>query len=83
MRNRGCCYVSDNLHEHVDLSSLLTKLVPVFSSHAEWVGFAESWHFTMCGGNKLGDSRQEEVRHLCVSRGCKTRVGLCVRDLIT
>ena len=54
MRNRSCCYVSDNLHEHVASFSLLSKLVPVFSSRAEWAGFAESWYFTKCGWNKLG-----------------------------
>ena len=44
----GCCCVSDNLHERVTISSLLSKLIPVFSSRAEWAKFAESWHSSEC-----------------------------------
>ena len=54
MRNRGC-------YKHVAISSLLSKLVPVFSSHVECARFAESRPFYQVW--------QEQARRLRTGRG--------------
>ena len=42
------CDVCNNLHEQVAVSSLLTKIVPMLSTHAKWSGITESRHSSEC-----------------------------------
>ena len=54
VRNSSRCEMCYDLHKQVALSSLISKVVPVLSAHAER---------SECGRNKIGNFGQEKFRH--------------------